>query len=67
MKDAALKILYVHDNQLLAGGMHAGKVMKGGYQTGPFFLRALCSLREGAGMTYNSHVRPTLDTVARVP
>ncbi|KAF6103744.1 interleukin 36 receptor antagonist [Phyllostomus discolor] len=29
MKDAALKILYVHDNQLLAGGMHAGKVMKG--------------------------------------
>ncbi|XP_054431512.1 interleukin-36 receptor antagonist protein [Pteronotus mesoamericanus] len=29
MKDAALKVLYVQDNQLLAGGMHAGKVMKG--------------------------------------
>lgn len=49
MKDAALKVLYVHDNQLLAGAMHAGKVMKGGCQTGSFFLRALCSLREGLG------------------
>ncbi|XP_041612563.1 interleukin-36 receptor antagonist protein isoform X1 [Vulpes lagopus] len=29
MKDAALKVLYLHDNQLLAGGLHAGKVIKG--------------------------------------
>ncbi|XP_066228422.1 interleukin-36 receptor antagonist protein-like [Saccopteryx leptura] len=29
MKDAALKLLYLHNNQLLAGGMHAGKGMKG--------------------------------------
>nr|XP_019572061.1 PREDICTED: interleukin-36 receptor antagonist protein-like [Rhinolophus sinicus] len=29
MKEAALKGLYLHYNQLLAGGMHAGKVMKG--------------------------------------
>ncbi|XP_034515401.1 interleukin-36 receptor antagonist protein isoform X1 [Ailuropoda melanoleuca] len=29
MKDAALKVLYLQDNQLLAGGLHAGKVIKG--------------------------------------
>ncbi|XP_037384777.1 interleukin-36 receptor antagonist protein [Talpa occidentalis] len=29
MKDAALKVLYLHDNQLLAGGLQAGKVIKG--------------------------------------
>ncbi|XP_069351114.1 interleukin-36 receptor antagonist protein [Eulemur rufifrons] len=29
MKDSALKVLYLHDNQLLAGGLHAGKVIKG--------------------------------------
>ncbi|XP_047601792.1 interleukin-36 receptor antagonist protein isoform X2 [Lutra lutra] len=29
MKDAALKVLYLHDNQLLAGGLHSGKVIKG--------------------------------------
>ncbi|XP_049640406.1 interleukin-36 receptor antagonist protein [Suncus etruscus] len=29
MKDAALKVLYVHDNQLFAGGPHTGKVIKG--------------------------------------
>ncbi|KAM9212661.1 interleukin-36 receptor antagonist protein [Dugong dugon] len=29
MKDASLKVLYVHENQLLAGGLHAGKVIKG--------------------------------------
>ncbi|KAK2502948.1 hypothetical protein MC885_012953 [Smutsia gigantea] len=29
MKDAALKVLYLHDGQLLAGGLHAGKVIKG--------------------------------------
>ncbi|XP_020007120.1 interleukin-36 receptor antagonist protein [Castor canadensis] len=29
MKDSALKVLYLHDNQLLAGGIHAGKVIKG--------------------------------------
>lgn len=33
MKDAALKVLYLHDNQLLAGGLHTGKVMKGWWQT----------------------------------
>lgn len=32
MKDAALKVLYLQDNQLLAGGVHAGKVVKGGWQ-----------------------------------
>ena len=60
MKDAALKVLYVHNNQLLAGGMHAGKVMKGGCQTGPFFLRALCSLREGLGGLRTAMYRPGL-------
>ncbi|PNI14623.1 IL36RN isoform 3 [Pan troglodytes] len=29
MKDSALKVLYLHNNQLLAGGLHAGKVIKG--------------------------------------
>uniref|UniRef100_A0A452TSS0 Interleukin-36 receptor antagonist protein n=1 Tax=Ursus maritimus TaxID=29073 RepID=A0A452TSS0_URSMA len=29
MKDAALKVLYLQDNQLLAGGLNAGKVIKG--------------------------------------
>ncbi|XP_007525523.1 interleukin-36 receptor antagonist protein [Erinaceus europaeus] len=29
MKDAALKVLYLKDNQLLAGGLHAGKFIKG--------------------------------------
>ncbi|XP_007957588.1 interleukin-36 receptor antagonist protein [Orycteropus afer afer] len=29
MKDAALKVLYLHENQLLAGGLHAGKIIKG--------------------------------------
>ncbi|KAM5228423.1 interleukin-36 receptor antagonist protein [Ctenodactylus gundi] len=29
MKDSSLKVLYLHDNQLLAGGLHAGKVIKG--------------------------------------
>ncbi|KAF0876581.1 I36RA protein, partial [Crocuta crocuta] len=29
MKDAELKVLYLHDNQLLAGGPHAGNVIKG--------------------------------------
>ncbi|XP_029792159.1 interleukin-36 receptor antagonist protein [Suricata suricatta] len=29
MKDAELKVLYLHDNQLLAGGLHAGNVIKG--------------------------------------
>ncbi|KAM7078618.1 interleukin-36 receptor antagonist protein [Molossus nigricans] len=29
MKDAALKVLYLQDNQLLAGGTHAGKATKG--------------------------------------
>ncbi|XP_047622116.1 interleukin-36 receptor antagonist protein [Phacochoerus africanus] len=29
MKDAALKVLYLQDNQLLAGGLQAGKVIKG--------------------------------------
>ncbi|XP_076989802.1 interleukin-36 receptor antagonist protein-like isoform X2 [Tamandua tetradactyla] len=29
MKDAALKVLYVRDNQLLAGGPLTGKVIKG--------------------------------------
>lgn len=31
MKDSALKVLYLHNNQLLAGGLHAGKVIKGWY------------------------------------
>uniref|UniRef100_A0A8C0I2B1 Interleukin-1 n=1 Tax=Balaenoptera musculus TaxID=9771 RepID=A0A8C0I2B1_BALMU len=29
MKDAKLKVLYLHDNQLQAGGLQAGKVLKG--------------------------------------
>ncbi|XP_062934891.1 interleukin-36 receptor antagonist protein [Cynocephalus volans] len=29
MKDSALKVLYLHENQLLAGGLHAGKIIKG--------------------------------------
>eukprot|EP00069_Balaena_mysticetus_P015239 bmy_09033T0 len=29
MKDAKLKVLYLHDNQLQAGGLQAGKVIKG--------------------------------------
>uniref|UniRef100_A0A5F9CCP2 Uncharacterized protein n=1 Tax=Oryctolagus cuniculus TaxID=9986 RepID=A0A5F9CCP2_RABIT len=29
MKDSALKVLYLHNDQLLAGGLHAGKVIKG--------------------------------------
>ncbi|XP_070284609.1 interleukin-36 receptor antagonist protein [Myotis yumanensis] len=29
MKDAALKVLYLQDNQLLAGGVHGGKAVKG--------------------------------------
>ncbi|XP_048209486.1 interleukin-36 receptor antagonist protein [Perognathus longimembris pacificus] len=29
MKDSALKVLYLHDNQLLAGGLNAGKIFKG--------------------------------------
>nr|XP_004669805.1 interleukin-36 receptor antagonist protein [Jaculus jaculus] len=29
MKDSALKVLYLHDNQLLARGLHAGKVIEG--------------------------------------
>lgn len=31
MKDSALKVLYLHNNQLLAGGLHAEKVIKGWY------------------------------------
>lgn len=40
MKDSALKVLYLHDNQLLAGGLHAGKVIKGWYLRVP----GLCTL-----------------------
>ncbi|XP_004707995.2 interleukin-36 receptor antagonist protein [Echinops telfairi] len=29
MKDSALKVLYLHENQLRAGGLHAGKIIKG--------------------------------------
>nr|XP_004452063.2 interleukin-36 receptor antagonist protein [Dasypus novemcinctus] len=29
MKDAALKVLYLRDNQLLAGGLHEGVAIKG--------------------------------------
>ncbi|XP_037663127.1 interleukin-36 receptor antagonist protein isoform X2 [Choloepus didactylus] len=29
MKDAALKVLYLQDNQLLAGGLHTGKIIQG--------------------------------------
>lgn len=50
MKDAALKMLYLHDNQLWAGGMHAGKVVKGGWQEGPLLPGSLHTLA-GAGGT----------------
>ncbi|XP_030166979.1 interleukin-36 receptor antagonist protein [Lynx canadensis] len=29
MKDAELKVLYLHDNQLLAGRLHAGNIIQG--------------------------------------
>lgn len=64
MKDAALKVLYLQDNQLLAGGMHAGKVMKGGWRAGPFFPRALCTLRGGPGRAETSRAGPRTDAAA---
>lgn len=38
MKDTALKVLYLHDDQLLAGRLQAGKLMKGAWSPSIFFL-----------------------------
>lgn len=45
MKDSALKVLYLHDNQLLAGGLHAGKVIKGWCRAGPEWSLSLSLCR----------------------